>query len=211
MKIITDVWEFVETYYPNYSACDEILRNNDLQKQIEEGEQSEEDLKEQLNDSNAYIYGKAIEGYIESLKYDSVELAKQVLKENGYYSDLLWTIDDVKSKYNCTNEEAQKVLHGALNNGATMEQIWFAIDTHAEEENLKKIATNIFSISGYFKDDKSEFQNYLVYTFDGISESEEINEEDIFFFGLSEEEIKEAIKYPENSNLDFVITSYKKL
>jgi hypothetical protein len=65
-----------------------------------------------------------------------VEQAKQILKDNGYYVDNLWCVDDVQANYDCTEEEAQDVLDLALNNEATMEQIWYAINYHAEEQGL---------------------------------------------------------------------------
>jgi hypothetical protein len=58
-------WDFVEKYYPNYYSCDEILRNNDLSNEIEEGRT---DLENEMNDSNSYVFNKAIEAYIETLK-----------------------------------------------------------------------------------------------------------------------------------------------
>lgn len=59
---------------------------------------------------------------------NGVEEAKKLLKDNGYYVDNLWHIDDVKQiKEGITEEEAQKVLDLALTNDATMEQIWFSI------------------------------------------------------------------------------------
>ena len=69
-------------------------------------------------------------------KIKTVDEARAFLTENGYYTGNLWCVDDVKSKYDCTDEEAQGVLNGALNNDATMEQIWFAIDFHAENDGL---------------------------------------------------------------------------
>lgn len=68
-----------------------------------------------------------------------IEKAKQFLKDNGYFTDNLWHVDDVKSKFKCDDETAQSVLKDALENGATMEQIWFAIDIAAQEEGLKII------------------------------------------------------------------------
>ena len=68
----------------------------------------------------------------------SVEEAKKVLKENGFQVDNLWHIDDVKSKFNCDDDEAMGVLESALVNDATMEQIWFAIDFHGEDDGLEK-------------------------------------------------------------------------
>lgn len=66
-----------------------------------------------------------------------IEEAKALLKQNGYQTDNLWHIDDVKEKFKCTDEEAQRVLYRALTNDATMEQIWLAIDIVGEADNLK--------------------------------------------------------------------------
>jgi len=70
--------------------------------------------------------------------FKTVEEAKAFLTEKGFYTGNLWCVEDVQSKYNCTEEEAQEVLDDALQNDATMEQIWFAIDFHAEEQGLIK-------------------------------------------------------------------------
>lgn len=69
----------------------------------------------------------------------TVEQAKKVLENAGYYCDNLWKLEDVQSKFNCTDDEAYDVLDEALQNDATMEQIWFAIDFHAEDNNLKTL------------------------------------------------------------------------
>lgn len=69
-----------------------------------------------------------------------VEEAKELLRKEGYFIDNLWHVDDVKLRYNCTdNEQAQDILERALTNGATMEQIWFAIDMVANGEGLTLI------------------------------------------------------------------------
>jgi len=68
-----------------------------------------------------------------------VELAKELLRKAGFYTDNLWSVADVKAKFKCTDEEAQKVLHNALKNEATMEQIWFAIGVHGEDAGLEAI------------------------------------------------------------------------
>ncbi len=69
----------------------------------------------------------------------SVEEAKKVLRDNGYQVDNLWTVADVQGKFNCTDEEAMSVLESALVNEATMEQIWFTINHHAEENGLEEV------------------------------------------------------------------------
>ena len=71
--------------------------------------------------------------------YRAVENAKKLLKANGYFVDNLWCVDDVKGKFDCTDEEAQGVLYGALQNDATMEQIWLAIEIHGEADGLTPV------------------------------------------------------------------------
>jgi hypothetical protein len=68
----------------------------------------------------------------------TVEQAKKVLEDNGYYVGNLWCVEDVQSKFDCTEDEAQGVLDGALNSDGTMEQIWFDIDYYAENEGLTR-------------------------------------------------------------------------
>lgn len=68
-----------------------------------------------------------------------IEKARQVLRQNGYFVDNLWCVDDVQSKYNCTEEQAQVILEQSLTNDATMEQVWFSIKEFSELANLKKV------------------------------------------------------------------------
>jgi len=67
----------------------------------------------------------------------NVEQAKAFLKSQGFFTDNLWHVEDVKSKFNCTDEEAQIVLEQSLTNEATMEQIWFSIREFGEMEGLE--------------------------------------------------------------------------
>ena len=68
--------------------------------------------------------------------------------------------------------------------------------------------SKFFKIDGYFKDDNSQFFDFIVSEFDGIDEE---NDNDIFFYGLSEDEIKDAILSKEDTMLDFVITEYSEI
>tara|TARA_R100000935_G_C2827655_1_gene163242 strand:- start:788 stop:997 length:210 start_codon:yes stop_codon:yes gene_type:complete len=63
----------------------------------------------------------------------NIKQAKEVLESKGYYVGNLWSVDDVHSRYEFTNEVAQEILHKALTNDATMEQVWLSIDTVIEE------------------------------------------------------------------------------
>jgi hypothetical protein len=70
---------------------------------------------------------------------EKIQEAKDYLKSQGYYTDNLWSTADVQSRFNCTEDQAYGVLDGALNNDATMEQVWFAISFHGENDELESI------------------------------------------------------------------------
>jgi hypothetical protein len=66
-----------------------------------------------------------------------------------------------------------------------------------------------FIIDGYWKDDLLEFRDFIVREYDDIVDEEQDNE--IFYYGLSEAEILESINNPDESGLEFVITNYKEI
>jgi hypothetical protein len=70
--------------------------------------------------------------------YQEIQKAKDLLESKGYFTYNLWQTEDVKSRYECEEDDAQEVLERALTNGAVMESIWYAIDVHAEEIGLKR-------------------------------------------------------------------------
>jgi hypothetical protein len=70
---------------------------------------------------------------------NKIEEAKAILKQAGYYIDNLWHVDDVKSRFECDEDDAQEVLHSALKNEATMEQIWYAILESGRAEGLQEL------------------------------------------------------------------------
>jgi len=68
-----------------------------------------------------------------------------------------------------------------------------------------------FVVDGYWKDDKSSINGYIVTDMDS-SVGYPVNgltDEDIFFYGLNELEIQEAIELGEDTVQDFVITTYR--
>ena len=71
--------------------------------------------------------------------YRKLEETKKLLRDNGYYTERLWTVKDVKGKFECTDEQAQDILDKSLNNDATMGQIWFSIDEFGRLEGLTPI------------------------------------------------------------------------
>jgi hypothetical protein len=73
-----------------------------------------------------------------------------------------------------------------------------------EENNKMKV----FRIWGNFTDDGSSIDS-LVAEFDSVPNG--YSDEDIFFYGLSEENIKEAIRTKEPVCNEFIITSYEEV
>ena len=65
-----------------------------------------------------------------------------------------------------------------------------------------------YYITGYWKDTNENFEDYIIKDGD-FEEGQGLNDDDVFFYGLSEEEIKEAINLKWDSELEFVITEYK--
>lgn len=68
-----------------------------------------------------------------------IEQALQLLKNNGYYVDNLWCVEDVQSIFNCDSDTAQSVLNKALTNEHLMEEIWFQIRHHGEAMEIPYI------------------------------------------------------------------------
>lgn len=67
------------------------------------------------------------------------EQLKVELSRRGYFTDNLWCVDDVKHKFIVTNEEAQDVLNKSLTNEATMQQIWYSIETFGEMGGYEEV------------------------------------------------------------------------
>jgi len=76
---------------------------------------------------------------------------------------------------------------------------------------MKNNMRKYFLISGYWLDDGSEFYDYLVTNFDDEEEDGRFSDEDIFFYGMEEQEIVDAIKAGGHTLQDFAITSYREI
>jgi hypothetical protein len=68
----------------------------------------------------------------------TIDDAKKILEEQGYYADNLWHIDDVTSSWECSDTDAYKVLEMALRNEWVMEQISESIYLIAQDLNLER-------------------------------------------------------------------------
>lgn len=84
---------------------------------------------------------------------EQIETLKRLVVEKNYYNigdnslpkmredyqtENLWSVSDMQD-WDCTDKQALDVLHNALTNDATIEQIWYAIDFHAEDLGLKHL------------------------------------------------------------------------
>lgn len=76
------------------------------------------------------------------LKEASTQDLRNELELRGYQTNNLWHIEDVTLKYDCESEVAQEVLIKALNNEATIEQVYLAIDIVADELFNLKLKNN---------------------------------------------------------------------
>ena len=109
-----------------------VLRHSSSRKQKGTGSN---DCKNELSISLDEIVEEVS---TQDLKEVSTEDLRSELELRGYQTDNLWHIEDVMMKYDCESEVAQGVLIKALNNEATIEQVYLAIDIVADEVfNLK--------------------------------------------------------------------------
>jgi len=69
---------------------------------------------------------------------EAIHWAKKLLRDNGYFVDNLWQTYDVTMNYECSEEQAHKVLQNVFDNESINQQIWEGISYEAEYMNLKK-------------------------------------------------------------------------
>lgn len=71
-------------------------------------------------------------------KLAEIDSAKDILRENGYYVENLWNVQDIKSFYKCSDEIALSVLDHALNgNDYVTMHTWDMIDKIAKNFGLE--------------------------------------------------------------------------
>lgn len=66
----------------------------------------------------------------------TIEEAKDFLKSKGYFVSNLWHVDDVKTLFKCTDDEAQEVLEEALTSDSTYDAVWFNISFYGRDQGL---------------------------------------------------------------------------
>lgn len=128
--------EYDVTWEQGEALCKEFENSEFNNSNVPEYEAIETFLEDKFSTTNKDVL-KEIFFSREQAKYDQ---ARETLEKMGYQVDNLWHIDDVKSRFECTDDEAMDVLIKALHNEATMEQIWFALEYEAVDEmGLKRV------------------------------------------------------------------------
>jgi hypothetical protein len=77
-----------------------------------------------------------------------------------------------------------------------------------ETKNNQINNSKYFAVSGFWKDDKVKFEDFIIKELDIVDDSEDI---EIFYYGLSEEDIKSAINLKWKTDFEFVITNYNEI
>ena len=64
---------------------------------------------------------------------DKVEVARKFLKDQGYYVDNLWHIDDVQQNHDLNDNDAYEVLDRVMQAEYTVSNIFEMIDLEVKE------------------------------------------------------------------------------
>ena len=65
--------------------------------------------------------------------------AKKLLENEGYHVGNLWRTEDVCNRYDCTNEDAEKILDDVIESQYISEIIFEMIDDKTQEMNFKRL------------------------------------------------------------------------
>ena len=66
----------------------------------------------------------------------TIEKAKKFLKDNGYYVDTLWHVDDVKAVFDCDDHDADEVLDLILSDCTQTNEaiLWVGLEQGLKEK-----------------------------------------------------------------------------
>ncbi len=101
-----------------------------------------EELKEELT-CDAATLTETVYGIIDMIfdkgcvtKYD----VQRFMGQKIYFAPevYLWTIEDVKNTFNCSDEQASSVIEGIQNDDWCNEQVFYAIDSIGDYLKLKR-------------------------------------------------------------------------
>tara|TARA_R110000803_G_scaffold10308_6_gene31712 strand:- start:6376 stop:6942 length:567 start_codon:yes stop_codon:yes gene_type:complete len=107
---------FMEYYDLSMSECENL---------IDEGRELNRELNKKVSSRHILQTKK-------SEKMNRIEQAKKTLRDEGYFTDTMWTISDVQSIYDCNAEESHQLLEKVFDSDWIMSRINEMIDENAE-------------------------------------------------------------------------------
>lgn len=138
---------------------------------------------------------------------------EQLLAEFDQYKkeSVKWSVEDFLC-YNydyaddgiyITTERAQEALEQMIRKHDAQYGIsWEVVEYYFKE--YAEYKSKYFKISGYYKDDETEFTDFIVKECHSVDE----HDEHIFYYGLSEDDLQYSIDTKGEDMLEFVVTSY---
>lgn len=82
------------------------------------------------------ITNEIFEAYREDSRKE--QKAREYLRSKGYQTANLWSTQDVKTKFDCTEEEAMDFLERVMDNEWVIQQIWESMDVVGDILELKR-------------------------------------------------------------------------
>lgn len=71
-------------------------------------------------------------------KEQQIVMAKQILREAGFYADVLWHIDDIQTSFKCGDNEAMGILYNVLESPEVTERIFAMLRTECIKLDFPK-------------------------------------------------------------------------
>ena len=68
----------------------------------------------------------------------TIQKSKQNLRDEGYFTDNLWHVNDVTDLFKCDDELAQSILYKALTNPRIIEEIHYTIREISLQKGLQE-------------------------------------------------------------------------
>ena len=85
--------------------------------------------------------------HLEEINQERKPNARDLMKQlqlQGWQSCAMWHVDNVRQNYECTQEQAMKVLENVLESERIQEEIYNAIDDEAERMEYQRTDNNPF-------------------------------------------------------------------
>lgn len=74
-----------------------------------------------------------------AMEFDKIQMAIKTLRDEGYFVEHLWHIDDVQERFKCTDEQAHDVLYNVLRNGMLLVSMYELIEEECNSHGYDEI------------------------------------------------------------------------